>query len=93
MSTSSESQSVSRSRSPLAKAPPSDDAFTRYDEEHFAIYLGLLHATADGLCEDEICRTVLDIDPQASGSKETLRSHLERARWFSTTGYRHLLDC
>jgi hypothetical protein len=73
--------------------PPSDDAFTPYDERHFAIYLSLLHASADGLGEDEMCRTVLGIDPQTPGSNETLRSHLERARWFSTTGYRHLLDC
>lgn len=95
MSTSStnESESVNRPRFPLAKAPPSDDAFTEYDEQHFAIYLGLLHASADGLCEDEMCRTVLGVDPQTPGSKETLRNHLERAHWISATGYRHLLDC
>lgn len=87
------SEPVGRPRYTLAKAPPSDDAFTPYDEQHFAIYLGLLHASADGLCEDEMCRAVLGVDPQTPGSKETLRSHLERARWFSTTGYRHLLDC
>lgn len=87
------SESVGRPRYILAKAPPSDDAFTPYDEQHFAVYLGLLHASADGLCEDEMCRTVLGVDPQTPGSKDTLRSHLARARWFSTTGYRHLLDC
>lgn len=92
-SSTNESESVGRHRAPLAKAPPSDDAFTAYDEQHFAIYLGLLHASADGVCEDEMCRNVLGVDPQAPGSTETVRSHLERARWFSTTGYRHLLDC
>lgn len=88
-----ESEPVGRPRYTVAKAPPSDDAFTPYDEQHFAVYLGLLHASADGLGEDEMCRTVLEIDPRTPGSKETLQSHLERARWFSTTGYRHLLDC
>lgn len=86
-------ESVGQPRFTLAKAPPSDDAFTDYDEQHFAIYLGLLHASADGLKEDEMCRTVLGIDPQTPGSREVLRSHLERARWLSAAGYHHLLDC
>jgi hypothetical protein len=71
---------------------PTTDAFTPYDEAHFALYLTLLHASADGWSEERMCRSVLKIEPENPRSVEILRSHLARARWLSAEGRRHLLD-
>ena len=76
----------------LRDTPPHADAFTAYDEEHFALYLTLLHASGEGWSEKRICRSVLGIDPEAPDAMQTLRSHLARAHWLSTDGRNHLLD-
>jgi hypothetical protein len=41
-----------------AKAP-SSDAFTPYDESHFAIYLSLLYASCEGMSMDDMSRSIL----------------------------------
>lgn len=93
-SSTEESESVSRPRSPLAKAPPSDDALTDYDEQHFAIYLGLLHARAEGATDAEMCRNILGIDPDLDPewARAVLQSHLDRAHWLSTSGRGRILE-
>ena len=83
-----------RQTSALADRAPSDDAFTAYDEANFAVYLSLLHASAEGLSPDEICRCILKIDPTEDPTRATtmLQSHLDRARWFSAGGHAHMLE-
>jgi hypothetical protein len=77
----------------IADEAPSADAFTDYDKVHFAVYLSLLHATGEGMSEEEMSRTILGIDPsrEPERAQKSLQSHLRRARWMSESGYRHLL--
>lgn len=78
----------------LSKVAPTADALTAYDETHFAVYLSLLHASAEGMTDAEMCRDILGIDLEAEPerAKATLRSHLDRARWLSTDGRRRILE-
>ena len=72
---------------------PWSDHVTDYDRSHFAIYLRLLDATAEGADADEIVRIVLNIDPaeEPDRARKMFDSHLKRARWMTETGYRDLL--
>jgi Uncharacterized conserved protein (DUF2285) len=78
----------------IADNVPWSDAITPYDEAHFVTYLRLLDASAAGVSDEEMCRVVLQIDPakEAQRAASALKSHLVRARWMTTHGYRHLLE-
>jgi len=72
---------------------PSVDAITPYDEAHFDIYVRILDASAAGASLDDIAATILGIDLRIEPERaiKAARSHLRRARWMTTHGYRHLL--
>lgn len=72
---------------------PTDATLTGYDQAHAVTYLRLLDADADGADWREVAREVLGCDPDADGdsARRTYDSHLARARWMTTSGYRHLL--
>jgi hypothetical protein len=78
----------------LAGEAPTADALTAYDEAHFAVYLSLLHASADGASETEMCRDILGIDAGAEPerAKTMLQSHLDRAHWLSSGGRQRILE-
>jgi hypothetical protein len=71
---------------------PWADTLTDYDNAHFTIYLQLLNASADHATDDEMARLVLGIDPsqEPERARKTLRSHLDRANWLMTSGYKEL---
>lgn len=79
--------------------PPVDDhapggaALTDYDRKHLITYLRLLDAEADGADWREVARIVLGRDALAEPERAhaTWKSHLDRARWMSASGYRALL--
>lgn len=77
----------------IAEVAPSDAVLTGYDQAHTVTYLRLLDADADGADWREVAREVLgcgpEIDPDCA--RRTYDSHLARARWMTTSGYRHLL--
>jgi len=77
----------------VASDVPSVDAITPYDEAHFEMYVRILDASAAGADLSEIAATILGIDPKAEPDRalRAARSHLRRARWMTTHGYRHLL--
>ncbi len=77
----------------VATDVPSVDAITPYDEAHFDIYVRILDASAAGAGLGEIAATILGIDPRTEPERaiRAARSHLRRARWMTTHGYRHLL--
>jgi hypothetical protein len=75
----------------IADEVPWSDHVTDYDREHFITYLRLLDGVILGASEDELCRAILGLDPCATKAKQTLKSHLGRARWMAETGYRDLL--
>ncbi len=78
----------------LADAAPTDDRVTDYDRAHMTTYLRLLDAAAAGAAWTEVARVVLEIDPadEPGRAKSVYDSHLARARWMSTRGYRDLLS-
>ncbi|MBL0923453.1 MAG: DUF2285 domain-containing protein [Sphingomonadaceae bacterium] len=73
--------------------PPREDGITAYDERHFVTYLRLLDADAEGADWREVVQIVFEIDPEIDSdrAKQLHQNHLERARWMTTNGYRHLL--
>lgn len=72
---------------------PSSEYITDYDRAHFVTYLRLLDAQAAGAAESDMARVILDIDPakEPSRAKIAVGSHLRRAQWMTTHGYRQLL--
>jgi hypothetical protein len=73
----------------VADVAPDAPILTGYDEERLLTYIRLLDAAAEDADWREVARIVLHIDPErAFRSWET---HLARARWMTTDGYRHLV--
>ena len=75
------------------EAPTGSD-ITIYDEEHFVTYLRLLDADKEGADWAEVARIVLHRDPVADEARSRLcwESHLARAQWLSSAGYRRILE-
>lgn len=72
---------------------PTAGELTAYDTVHLVTYLRLLDADRDGVHWEEAARVILqrDVRKDPYGAKRCWRSHLDRARWMTETGYRHLL--
>lgn len=83
----------SRRNEPLSDAAPTSPVLTGYDETHAITYLRLLDAEAEGADWREVAKIVLNIDPEREPERahRVWQSHLERARWMTRAGYRHLL--
>lgn len=75
-------------------APPQSDVLTPYDEQHLVTYLRLLDADREGAQWQEIARVIFDVCPDAEPDRamQLHVSHLARAKWMTTCGYRDLLD-
>jgi hypothetical protein len=73
--------------------PPGSDHLTGYDESHLALYIRLLDAAAEGADWREVVRILFALDPDRDPDHARMvhDSHLARARWMTTTGYRQLL--
>jgi hypothetical protein len=72
---------------------PVSNQLTGYDEQHTITYLRLLDANAQGADWKEVARIVLHIDPdlEPDRARRAWETHLVRAQWMTTNGYRHLL--
>ncbi|TIV55094.1 DUF2285 domain-containing protein [Mesorhizobium sp.] len=79
-------------KAPIATEVPWSDSLTAYDKEHFTTYLRFLDAAADDGTYEEMAQKILDIDPQCEPerARNAARSHLDRANWMMTTGYKEL---
>lgn len=73
---------------------PGGSSISAYDEEHYVTYLRLLDACRDGADWREVARIVLHRDPVAdeARSRRCWESHLARAQWLSSAGYRQILE-
>jgi hypothetical protein len=73
--------------------PPDGDRLTGYDESHLALYIRLLDAAAEGADWREAVQILFGLDPDGDPDRARMvhDSHLARARWMTTTGYRELL--
>ncbi|MER8759727.1 DUF2285 domain-containing protein [Mesorhizobium sp. M0976] len=78
--------------STLCDEVPWSDNLTSYDRKHFTIYLRILDACADNASEEEMADLILGIDPSIEPvrARKALRSHIDRANWMVTTGYKEL---
>ncbi|WP_080654972.1 DNA -binding domain-containing protein [Bradyrhizobium japonicum] len=72
---------------------PNEPALTPYDEQHAVTYMRLLDADADNADWREVARLVLNMDPdlEPARARRAFESHLARAKWVTSQGYRHLL--
>lgn len=72
---------------------PDGDELTDYDRSHMKLYMRLLDAQSDGADWREAVEVLFGIDPQREPerARRVHDSHLVRARWMTTTGYRHLV--
>ncbi len=77
----------------IADGVPWSDAITPYDEAHFITYVRLLDAEVEGADWQEVAKIVLHRDPLADpgGAHKCWVSHLNRAKWMTTSGYKELL--
>lgn len=77
----------------LADEVPWSTKLTEYDEAHFVVYLRLLDASAKGASDNEMLQIILETDPVKGpeNARQSLHSHLKRARWMTEEGYRGLL--
>ncbi|MER8748041.1 DUF2285 domain-containing protein [Mesorhizobium sp. M1050] len=71
---------------------PWSDRLTAYDKEHFTVYIRFLDASADDASYEEMAQIILGIDPveEPERARKAARSHLDRANWMATTGYKEL---
>ncbi len=76
-----------------AEEAPQSEALTDYDLDHLVTYLRLLDAERDGADWREATLAILGRDPAAAPDlcRRCWETHLARARWMTTTGYRRLL--
>jgi Uncharacterized conserved protein (DUF2285) len=78
---------------PVADNAPEASVLTGYDHEHLVTYLRLLDADSEGADWREVSRLVLHIDAgrEPVRARRAWESHLDRAKWMTTHGYKHLL--
>lgn len=79
---------------PLADEVPWSTKLTEYDEAHFLVYLRLLDARSKGASDEDMVQIIIESDPDKKGENavQSMRSHLERARWMTEEGYSGLFD-
>jgi hypothetical protein len=79
---------------PVSDLAPTDHSLTGYDRAHLTTYLRLLDADKASTDWHEVAKVVLHIDParEPDRAKRAWESHLARARWMTTAGYRYLLQ-
>lgn len=73
--------------------PPESAVLTTYDREHMKLYLRLLDAAEDGADWREVVQILfgLDAEREPERARRVHDSHLARARWMTTHGYRELV--
>ncbi|ESX66035.1 hypothetical protein X759_28200 [Mesorhizobium sp. LSHC420B00] len=77
----------------VADEAPTSPVLTGYDQEHMVTYMRVLDAAAEDADWREVAKIVLRIDPAKEPDRafRAWETHLARARWMTTTGYRYLL--
>jgi Uncharacterized conserved protein (DUF2285) len=78
----------------VADMAPEGPMLTVYDEHHAITYMRILDAEADGADWREVAEIVLHIDPEREPerARRAFDSHLARAKWASSVGYKLLLQ-
>jgi hypothetical protein len=74
--------------------PPAGPALTAYDQAHLKLYVRLLDAESEKADWREVVEVLFGLDPAAEPSRalHVYTSHLERAKWMTTSGFCELLQ-
>lgn len=74
--------------------PPEGLELTNYDRSHIKLYARLLDSVADGAEWREAVGILfgIDADREPERARRVYDSHLARARWMASTGYKYLLN-
>jgi len=77
----------------VADEAPTSPVLTGYDEERILTYIRLLDAASEDADWREVAKIVLHIDPEKEPERayRAWETHLARARWMTSTGYKYLL--
>ncbi|RVD72254.1 DUF2285 domain-containing protein [Mesorhizobium sp. M4A.F.Ca.ET.029.04.2.1] len=75
-----------------ADEAPTAPILTRYDQERLILYIRILDAAAEDVDWREVAAIVLKIDPEEEPARayRAWETHLARARWMTTHGYKYL---
>ncbi|MCF6118840.1 MAG: hypothetical protein E5Y65_30535 [Mesorhizobium sp.] len=78
--------------SPLRDEVPWSDSITSYDRQHSTTYQRILESCADNASVEEMAELILGIDPvlEPVRARKAVRSHIDRANWMVTNGYKEL---
>ena len=79
--------------SDLVDIAPTHDQITDYDRVHLATYVRLLDAVAASAPWEEVARVVLNVDAarEPERARRRYETHMARAQWLTSYGYRDLL--
>jgi len=85
---------MSRQQTEIADTAPSEPRLTDYDRAHLTTYLRLLDAAADNADWEEAASLILGMHAksQPDRARRAYDSHLARAQWMTSAGYRDLLQ-
>ena len=85
---------MSQQQTEIADTAPSEPRLTDYDRAHLTTYLRLLDAAADNADWEEAASLILGMDAksQPDRARRAYDSHLTRAQWMTSAGYRDLLQ-
>ena len=74
--------------------PPTGAAVTAYDQAHLKLYARLLDADAEGADWREVVEVLFGLDAKADAVRalHVYKSHLDRAKWMTTSGFCELLQ-
>jgi hypothetical protein len=73
---------------------PNGNTVTHYDRCHYLTYARILDAEFEKVDWREGARTILglDADRNEDGARRCWESHIARAQWMATVGYRQILE-
>ena len=85
---------MSQQQTEIADTAPSEPRLTDYDRAHLATYLRLLDAAVQNADWEEAASLILGMDAksQPDRARRAYDSHLARAQWMTSAGYRDLLQ-
>ncbi|MEQ1888560.1 MAG: DUF2285 domain-containing protein [Alphaproteobacteria bacterium] len=85
---------MSQQQTEIADTAPSEPRLTDYDRAHLTTYLRLLDAAADNPDWEEAASLILGMDAksQPDRARRAYDSHLTRAQWMTSAGYRDLIQ-
>ena len=78
----------------VADVAPTSEHLTDYDRSHMLVYIRILDAADEGAAWQEVCSILFQIDAgkEPQRARQVYDSHMQRAEWFSRSGYRDLIS-